>query len=757
MNELTMVIAGNWVCGHGDKWDFIVDKNQMARLVRLYEEISLAELEESVLKEFKLDGAVFNPKLSYWPPTSMELATGITTPPVLITSDAVIKYYFQHLRVKGAMNLFAQFEEVRSQELNEHIDDSGMGFVTPAAAKYKTTSSVPSRFNPKPPHYGISCLNQNMFSTGGSSMSKRRCVTGAPAVNLDDVNFVREAEVLETELESGGGVSEEGVTAEEIDGCLGEDGVTAEEIDVRDIRPRGYDKEFWTPLLSGDYGGSNAVKAVYNEDEIVDGMLRKSGPRFYCINSNETQQPVHSTGGASGEFPGGSSEDSDGQQRTPAGVDGQPRARTRKLEDVADEEFDIPPLFDDTTYECSEIPDMDATDDDGQIYVGKVYGNKEDCQISLAIYAIKKQFRFKQTTTKLDSFVVQCPDLSCDWRVLAREIRGTGYYEIRKVQLDHSCPIDFRMGYKSRATSKVIASVYKSRFGAAGKGPVPRELQQLLLEDLKVSASYMKCYRAKEKAVVGLFGSEEDSYLKLPEYLHMLKLANPGTVADIETETDEDGDERFLYLFLAFGASIVGFRKLRLVLVVDGTHLGGKYKGVLLTASGQDANFQIFPLAYAIVDTEDEEAWTWFLQKLERILGDSPRLAIISDRATCIATAVKRVYPRAHHGYCIVHLARNVNSRYSNKGLAKIVVACATAYRPSVYKDQYAKIRSTSSDCGVYLGRIGVAHWTRANFPADRYNIMTSNIAEQLNKALVEGRALPVMELVIFIQRMMTR
>ncbi|CAN7071087.1 unnamed protein product, partial [Brassica oleracea var. botrytis] len=74
--------------------------------------------------------------------------------------------------------------------------------------------------------------------------------------------------------------------------------------------------------------------------------------------------------------------------------------------------------------------------------------------------------------------------------------------------------------------------------------------------------------------------------------------------------------ERFLYLFLAFGASIDGFKKLCRVLVIDGTHLGGKYKGVLLTASGQDANFQIFPLAYAIVDSEDTEAWTWFLQKV---------------------------------------------------------------------------------------------------------------------------------------------
>lgn len=55
------------------------------------------------------------------------------------------------------------------------------------------------------------------------------------------------------------------------------------------------------------------------------------------------------------------------------------------------------------------------------------------------------------------------------------------------------------------------------------------------------------------------------------------------------------------------------------------------------------------------------------------------------------------------------------------------------------------------------MGNIGSGHWSRANFPGERYNIMTSNIAEQLNNALVEGRTSPIMELVFFIQRMMTR
>lgn len=295
---------------------------------------------------------------------------------------------------------------------------------------------------------------------------------------------------------------------------------------------------------------------------------------------------------------------------------------TRKLEEVDEEEFDIPPLFDDTSYEVEEIPGIDSDRDDGRVYVGKMYGSKEDCQISLAIYAIKNQFQFTQTVTKLNYFVVECPNEHCDWRVTAHEMRGCGYYEIKKAQLDHRCPIETRNGYIGKATSKVIATVYKSIFGKHNRNPKAKDLQRLVLEDLRLSTSYMKCYRAIDIATSEVTGTEEESFLKLPKYLYMLKLANPGTIADLETEVD-DGDECFLYLFLAFGASIEGFKKLRHVLVIDGTHLSGKYKGVLLTTSGQDANFQVFPLAFAIVDSENEEAWTWFLQKVERILADS--------------------------------------------------------------------------------------------------------------------------------------
>ena len=140
---------------------------------------------------------------------------------------------------------------------------------------------------------------------------------------------------------------------------------------------------------------------------------------------------------------------------------------------------------------------------------------------------------------------------------------------------------------------------------------------------MRVSASYIKCHRGKGVALDITHGNAEDSYLNIAGYFDRLKVTNPGTVTAIEIELDDAGDTRFLYAFLSFGASIQGFRRMRPVMIIDGTHLSGKYKGLLLTASGQDDNFQVFPLAFVVVDGETKEAWTWFLTKLERIIADS--------------------------------------------------------------------------------------------------------------------------------------
>ena len=46
---------------------------------------------------------------------------------------------------------------------------------------------------------------------------------------------------------------------------------------------------------------------------------------------------------------------------------------------------------------------------------------------------------------------------------------------------------------------------------------------------------------------------------------------------------------------------------------IDAMHLYGKYKGKLLITMATDDNNEVYPLAFAVVESESTESWGWFL------------------------------------------------------------------------------------------------------------------------------------------------
>ena len=79
---MCLVMCGVWVCRSDGKWEFVVDKKKMARMVTVEEGISIKELERRVLVEFREGELEHDVALSYCPPDSLELATGIKPPPL---------------------------------------------------------------------------------------------------------------------------------------------------------------------------------------------------------------------------------------------------------------------------------------------------------------------------------------------------------------------------------------------------------------------------------------------------------------------------------------------------------------------------------------------------------------------------------------------------------------------------------------------------------------------------------------------------
>ncbi|XP_048611719.1 uncharacterized protein LOC125586002 [Brassica napus] len=176
-----------------------------------------------------------------------------------------------------------------------------------------------------------------------------------------------------------------------------------------------------------------------------------------------------------------------------------------------------------------------------------------------------------------------------------------------------------------------------------------------------------------------------------------------------------------MYVFLAFGASVNGFPFMRKVVVVDGTFLNGKYKGTLLAALAQDGNFQIFPIAFAVIDTENDDSWHWFFTQLNLLIPDDEGLAIISDRHNSIWKAIRNVYPLASRGICTYHLYKNRLGRYKGKDVFRLVKKAARCFRMSEFTVIFKEIEAINPELRGYLQRDDVRLRTRVHFPGERW------------------------------------
>ena len=195
-----------------------------------------------------------------------------------------------------------------------------------------------------------------------------------------------------------------------------------------------------------------------------------------------------------------------------------------------------------------------------------------------------------------------------------------------------------------RVLGTFVAEVYSKNPNRAYTG---KEIVADINLRYKIQITYHQAWRAKKFAMELLRGTHEELFAKLPVYCHNLKIHNPGTVTYIQT----DESERFQFIYVALGVSVRKFICLfikyvanifsyiynfsffyivqirsfqntcRRSIVVDGAHLKGEYKGVMLVAVDTDGNNQILPVAFGVCRSETNENWILFFQKLYETKG----------------------------------------------------------------------------------------------------------------------------------------
>ncbi|XP_048605722.1 uncharacterized protein LOC106356228 [Brassica napus] len=388
------------------------------------------------------------------------------------------------------------------------------------------------------------------------------------------------------------------------------------------------------------------------------------------------------------------------------------------------------------------------------VKTGDLFLDKTVLKARFELCAMNHNFHYTVTNSNKSVWCIRCANKVCFWGARAECLKGSTYFIIKKYVGVHSCAPSNKTSAGKTASAKTIGSLLMHKYEGIKEGPKAKDIVQIMRNDYGCEISDSLAWESREYAVNAVSGIPEESYGKIPKYLHMLREANPGTHSSYKT----DVDGRFRYLFIAVGQSIKGFNTvMRHVIVVDGIFLKSKFKGVLLVATAIDGNSNLYPIAFGIVDSENEQSWEWFMRQLKVVVADDNGLAFISDRQVSIAKALEKVYPLARHSICIHHLLNNMISYFKGKGLAGLISKASKAYRVVDFKKRFAHVCNISPAIGNYLMEADVKKWARCQFHGYRYDIRTNNPAESINYVLRSPREFPVIPLLNSIREMLTR
>ncbi|XP_016506423.1 uncharacterized protein LOC107824194 [Nicotiana tabacum] len=223
-----------------------------------------------------------------------------------------------------------------------------------------------------------------------------------------------------------------------------------------------------------------------------------------------------------------------------------------------------------------------------------------------------------------------------------------------------------------------------------------KEVQTTVKVAVSHTPSYKNAWLGRRRAFKIIYGDFDESFAQRPMYMNALKHFNPGTVVEwVHADRSTAEINIFKYIFGAFKLCIKGFKSCKPVISIDGTHIYGKYDLKMLIIMTADANGQIFSLAFAIIDKESKDAWSWFLSCLAVHVVKGRRevtyiqigllelFEVLRSSSSCMS--------RMHIIDYVRHLKSNFNSKFSNKGLEGMMWYAAIQHQERKFKSAMCK------------------------------------------------------------------
>ncbi|GFZ11319.1 hypothetical protein Acr_22g0007170 [Actinidia rufa] len=363
-----------------------------------------------------------------------------------------------------------------------------------------------------------------------------------------------------------------------------------------------------------------------------------------------------------------------------------------------------------------EDPNIDVTPEFAK---GMVFKDKDAVIRACNWYHVKKNKHYHVVETNKNVWSTRCSH-NCPWKLRACLKKQHGFFEISQYPGPHTCLHGMESLDHRNINSTFIAHLIKTQV-AEDPGWKIASIVENVKNHSGFTVSYKKAWLGRTKAIAMVFGDWDSSYEKLPRFMRTLELRNPGTAVILETlDLGIMGVRALDRIFWAFRPCIEGFKHCPPVIGIDGTFLYGRYTGVMLIAMAKIVTNNIFPLAFALVESENYRDWSWFIHNVRHLIVPGMEgVTLISDRHAAIISAVKHEWETARlgqpigiHRYCLRHFKRT-NSE-----------SAARAYRALCNEDPMK--------------------WTLAYDGGYRWGVTTTNDSECYNNVLRGARDLPI-------------
>nr|GEW10411.1 pentatricopeptide repeat-containing protein [Tanacetum cinerariifolium] len=205
----------------------------------------------------------------------------------------------------------------------------------------------------------------------------------------------------------------------------------------------------------------------------------------------------------------------------------------------------------------------------------------------------------------------------------------------------------------------------------------------------------------------------EDHYAYIRSYGKAVLESNHGSTVKAGVTLNPDIKTYFDRFYVCFKGLKEGWKLgCRNVIVLDGFFLKKPNVGEILTAIGRDENNHIFLVACAVVNVENKDNWSWFLDLLGDDL-DMPTgnyLTLISDqyKVRLIQAVVDR--------QCARHIYEGFRKQFSGVEFRSLFWAASKASYPGLFNKIMDKIKRANPKAYQYLLDKDPKTWSRAYF-----------------------------------------